>query len=191
MEGFRFKTVVLGTSDAIKAKFLSLISQRSWNVDGVSGFVHKEKEVALDIWFPHENASSKILVSFSFTDVNGVIIVMGRRDRRILNQFKQKIKKDIGKIPSIGVVLRKSMTESEKAVQSLNAIKILSEKMKSIASENAKMIQQEETPPKAIAGKPIYKMDEFGFIVQDSESGVTLFSEEPDNTKSSKLKSYK
>ena len=86
MEGFRFKTVVMGTSDRLKSDFLSLISQKSWAVDGVSGHVFEANEVAMDLWFPKENASSKILVSFSYTDINGAIIVMGRRDKRVINR---------------------------------------------------------------------------------------------------------
>ncbi|MHA1651452.1 MAG: hypothetical protein ACTSYB_14780, partial [Candidatus Helarchaeota archaeon] len=132
MDEFRFKILVLGTSDRLKAEFLSLISQRSWSVDGVSGHYYESEtdKVSMDIWFPKENASSLILVSLSYSDVNGVIIVMGRKDRRTLRRFVKIINERIGDVPYVGVSLRRNMTDEEKALKSLHAVRILSEKMK-------------------------------------------------------------
>ncbi len=189
MEGFRFKTVVMGTSDKLKAEFINLISQRSWAVDGVSGHIYERNQVAMDIWFPKENASSKILVSFSYQDINGVIIVMGRRDNRILNRCKRKIRQEVGSIPYVGVVIRSTMSENEKALRSLHAMKILCERMKEIALEStARIKKKEEPPPRAIAGEPNYVIDEFGFIIPGSEEGVPIFVEASEETDSPKKK---
>jgi hypothetical protein len=184
--------VVVGTSDELKAEFLSLISQKTWHVDGVSGHFRSIDGVSLDIWFPKEDASSKILVSFSFRGVNGALIVMGRKDRRILRRFVKQIRNDSGSIPFVGVVLRKSMTEVEKGVKSLHAVKLLSDKMKAVSSETEQGASIELKPltPEYVAGKSTYTVDEFGFIVMDS-LGIPLFSsEEEEEIQKKSKKSY-
>ena len=179
MNKYIFKIVILGTSDQLKAEFLSLISEKSWHVDGVSGHRHSTDGVSLDIWFPKEDASSKVLVSFSFRSVNGALIVMGRKDRRILRRFVKQIRNEIGNIPYVGMVIRKSMTEPEKGIKSLHAVKILSDKMKALSIGTGKDICPEIKPPvpQVIAGKPSYNVDELGFVISDS-SGIPLFSNE-------------
>lgn len=180
MKDYIFKIVILGTSDQLKEEFLSLISERSWHVDGVSGHRHSTDGVSIDIWFPKDDASSKILVSFSYHDVNGALIVMGRKDRRNLRRFVKIIRDEIGNVPYVGIVIRKSMTEPEKGVKSLHAIKILSDKMKAYASGIGVGIfpESQSTPPKVIAGKPPpYNVDEFGFV-HPNDSGIPLFANE-------------
>ncbi len=179
MEGFRFKTVVMGTSDDLKAEFISHISQKSWAIDGVSGHVFEHKKVAMDVWFPKEDASAKILVSFSFKDINGVIAVLGRRAKKVLNRFKRKIRKEAGAIPLVGVVLRKNMTDKERAIKSLHAMKLLCTQMRELAlkSESKSPPIQQKSTPAAIPGKPIYRVDELGFIVPGTEEGIPLFTD--------------
>ncbi|MHA1131179.1 MAG: hypothetical protein ACTSQQ_10275, partial [Candidatus Helarchaeota archaeon] len=179
MEGFKFKTVVMGTSDTLKAEFISLISQRSWSIDGVSGHVFEHKKVAMDVWFPKENASSKVLVSFSYKDVNGVIAVLGRRAKKTLNRFKNRIRRTVGNVPIVGLVLRKNMPNEEKALKSLHAMKLLCKKMREIAleSEPKTPILSHKAPPKGIAGKPVYPVDECGFVTSTAEAGIPLFTE--------------
>jgi hypothetical protein len=177
MEGFRFKTVVLGTSDKLKAEFISLISQRSWAIDGVSGHVFEHGKVAMDVWFPKEDASAKVLVSFSYKDITGAIAVFGRRAKKTLNRFKRLIRKEAGKVPLVGLVLRKNMSTEKKAVKSLHALKILCEQMRALAleSEIEPTSSKEPSPPKAIAGKPVFHVDEFGFITTGEKEGIPLF----------------
>jgi len=188
MEEYRFKIVVIGTSDDLKAEFLSLISQKTWHVDGVSGHFRSIDGVSLDIWFPKDDASSKVLVSFSFLGVNGAIIVMGRKDRRILRRFVKQIRNDIGTIPYVGIVLRKSMLEAEKGVKSLHAIKLLSDKMKTVSIETEKgtTVEIKSSTPEYIAGKPTYSVDEFGFVTIDSSAGIPLFVNEEKEEKPKK-----
>ena len=177
---FKFKILILGTSDRLRAEFLSLISQKSWRIDGVSGHFHSTDGVTLDIWFPRENASSKVLASFSYEGANGVVMVMGRRYQRALRRMKRTIRERVGKVPYVAFVLRKNMSEGEKATKSLYAIRLLSDRMKEVSL----MTELKEPPkkvvarPTSIAGKPKYTVDQFGFIVPDSSEGVPLFSEE-------------
>ena len=187
LEEYIFKIVVVGTSDDLKAEFLSLISEKSWHVDGVSGHRSSIDGVSLDIWFPKDDASSRVLVSFSFRDVNGALIVMGRKDRRILRRFVNQIRSDIGNIPYVGIVLRKNMTEVEKGIKSLHAIQLLSDKMKTFCCESGKEDASEVKVsfPEAIAGKPMYTVDEFGFVIVDSD-GIPLFSNEEEKKISKK-----
>jgi len=175
-----FKIVILGTSDQLKEEFLALVSEKSWHVDGVSGHRHTTDGVSIDIWFPKEDASSKVLVSFSFRSANGALVVMGRKDRRILRRFVKAIRNEIGNVPYAGLVIRKSMTEPEKGIKALNAIKILSDKMKAIAIGTEREVGPETKlpPSQVIAGKQAsYNVDEFGFV-HPNDSGVPLFSNE-------------
>ncbi|HUX98403.1 MAG TPA: hypothetical protein VMV49_02500 [Candidatus Deferrimicrobium sp.] len=185
MRDFIFKIIVIGTSDELKTEFLSLISHKTWRIDGVSGHFYATDGVSLDIWFPRENASSKVLATFSFSDVNGAVIVMGRRDKKILARYNKIIHERTGKVPFVGVVLRKNMTEEEKALKSLHAMRFLSEKLKAISNEIPKKepLEKETIKPKAIAGKPIFKVDEYGFITSDAFNGIPLFVEDLEEKK--------
>ncbi|NVM27771.1 MAG: hypothetical protein HWN65_02925 [Candidatus Helarchaeota archaeon] len=177
---FKFKILILGTSDRLRAEFLSLISQKSWRIDGVSGHFHSTDGVTLDIWFPRENASSKVLASFSYEGANGVVMVMGRRYQRALRRMKRTIRERVGKVPYVAFVLRKNMSEGEKATKSLYAVRLLSDRMKevSLMTEVKEAPRKRVATPTSIAGKPKYTVDQFGFIVPDSSKGVPLFSEE-------------
>jgi hypothetical protein len=181
MDKYIFKIVILGTSDQLKEEFLSLISEKTWHVDGVSGHKHSTDGVSIDIWFPKDDASSKILVNFSFQNANGALVVMGRKDRRILRRFVKTIRNEIGNVPYVGIVIRKSMTEPEKGMKALHAVKILSNKMKAYAVGTAREFYPESqpSPPQVIAGKPSYNVDEFGFVISNSE-GIPLFKNEED-----------
>lgn len=163
-----------------------MISQKSWRIDGVSGHFHSTDGVTLDIWFPRENASSKILASFSYKGANGAIVVMGRRDRRILQRMKKTIEIQIGKIPWVAVVLRRTMSIAEKATKALHAIRILSNQMKEVSltqevKDSPKRVSP--SPPIEVAGKPSFKVDKYGFIVLDSTEGIPLFAEDPHKKK--------
>ncbi|MHA1267117.1 MAG: hypothetical protein ACTSRS_17895 [Candidatus Helarchaeota archaeon] len=184
---FLFKILILGTSDNLKAEFLELISQKSWRIDGVSGHIHSTDGVTLDIWFPRENASSKILASFSYSDANGVIIVMGRRDRRILRKMKKNIQQRVGNVPWVAIVLRRNMSIGAKAVKTLHAIKMLSEKMKDISQQTQipPSSSNKRSSPSAIAGKPTYYIDNYGFVVPDSSTGIPLFVQKASKKKDS------
>ncbi len=178
---FKFKILVLGSSDELKSKFLELISQKSWRIDGVSGHFHSTDGVTMDIWFPRENASSKVLASFSYEGANGVAIVMGRRDQRILHRMKRTIQERVGKVPYVAFVIRKTMSEGEKATKALYAVRILSDRMKevSLMTEIKMPPKKKEDQPYTIAGKPKYTVDQLGFIVPDSSNGIPLFVDEP------------
>ena len=182
MKDYKFKILVLGTSDELRSEFLSLISQKSWRIDGVSGHFHSTDGVTLDIWFPRENASSKILASFSYTSSNGVAIVMGRRDKRVLRRMTKMIHDRVGKVPFVAIVLRKNMSHGEKAMKSLHAIRLLSERMKDVSLKTkVELPTKIEAPsPTAVAGQPTFSVDQFGFIIPDSSDGVSLFVDEPD-----------
>jgi len=189
MKDYKFKILVLGTSDELRIEFLALISRKSWRIDGVSGHFHSTDGVTLDIWFPRENASSKILASFSYTGANGVAIVMGRRDKRALRRMTKVIHERVGKVPFVAIVLRKNMSDGERAMKSLHAIRLLSERMKdvSLKTKVEEPKKKEISTPTAVAGQPRFKVDQFGFIIPDSSDGVSLFVDEPD--KKSKLPS--
>ncbi|NVM53530.1 MAG: hypothetical protein HWN66_07475 [Candidatus Helarchaeota archaeon] len=188
MKEFRFKILVLGTSDKLRSEFLGLISQKSWRIDGVSGHFHSTNGVVIDIWFPRENSSSKILASFSYSDANGVIIVMGRRDRRALQRMKRIIHKRVGKVPFVAFVLRKYMSDGERAMKSLHAVRLLSEKMKEVSLQIKVEIpsKKEGLTPTEVAGRPAYRVDKYGFVVLDSSEGIPLFVDTPEQK--SKLK---
>lgn len=191
LKDFKFKILVLGTSDQLRAEFLSLISQKSWRIDGVSGHFHSVNGVTLDIWFPRENASSKILASFSYMDANGVIIVMGRRNKRTLKRVIDTIHGRVGTVPFVAVVIRKDMSEGEKALKSLHAIRLLSDRMKEVSQkvEIPEALKKEAAPPTAIAGQPSFKVDQFGFVVLGADEGVPLFTDDPDQ-KSKRASKY-
>ncbi len=189
MKDYKFKIMVLGTSDALRSEFLSLISQKSWRIDGVSGHFHSTNGVTLDIWFPRENASSKILASFSYSDSNGVAIVMGRRDKRVLRRMTNLIHARVGKVPFVAIVLRKNMSEGEKAMKSLHAIRLLSDRMKAVSLKMKVEVppKKEIITPTAVAGQPAFKVDQLGFIIPDSDEGIPLFMDEPEKKKQTKL----
>lgn len=185
-----FNVAVIGPDDKLNEDFINLTAKKHANVDGVHFFSGEVENIAnINFWQPHKDAFSTGLVNMAFKNANAVIIVLPRKDDKILEAYKSKIQESNKDILLTTFIMKSDADISERA-RELLTVKDLLKKLTFSMIMKAEALKQKNFEREIYekikfegdekAGEPIYYVDSTGIITTMKTKGsIPLYGNEP------------
>lgn len=187
---YYFNIAVIGPDDKLNEEFIKLTAEKHANVDGVHFYTGKVENIAnINFWQPHINAESEKLVDLTYQTANAVIIVLEKKDDKIMKKYKIRVQENNKDILLTTFIMKRDVDISERARDQLRVKELLKKltfsmimkaealKQKSIEKEIFEKIKFKGDEK---AGEPIYYVDSTGIITTIKTKGsIPLYGDAP------------